>query len=192
MSFGKLFTICVCLASSLLLFSSVAQALSDEESYQNALKYTHKEFSTAVVKLNDKTAQCSKNAPVNALKVNEQLPTIKEQDLKLALAFLVDRNVSKCIHNDRANTVFALSSLELLIEDLKERGVKIDDTYKNMETKGFYEIVGGTSPRIAYLHAEYRALPEDVRSKIESIKELQRGSFNPFKLFDKIIELRKN
>lgn len=188
MYFGKLCTICAYLASS-LFFTSNAQALSDEESYQNALKQTYEEFSNAVAKLEDKTAECSKHKPVNASKVNEQLPTtVEEQDLKLALAFLEDRNVSNCIHNARTNAVFTLSSLELLIEDLKEKGLKLDDESRNI--KGFYGIVGGTSPGIAYMRAKYNALPKDLRSNIESITELQQDDFHPFELFNKIIKLR--
>lgn len=188
-NFGKQSIIFVCL-NSILLYSSFSFALSDEETYIVALQHAHNEFSIAVQALEYKTTECSKLNSISVLNIMPHLSTINESDLMLALAYLSFQNSETCVHEAKANIVYAMSSLNLLIKDLTKKGVNIKQYKSNMKIELFHTIIGGIEPRMAYLRARYKALSKVTRSKIESIKELQHTSFDPLYLSEKIIELR--
>lgn len=184
MSFGKRYTIFACLVSSVLLYLLAIPTLANEKNYIKVLDDARKEFTVAFTELESKMGECTKEAPVNVLKIKEQLPVIEERQLQHVLVFLEQRSISKCVHDAETNVLFTLSSLELLLESLAKKGVKVNDEYKAIS--GTRQLLSGIAPEMMFLRADYEALPEDVRSKVESIKELQGGYFRALHLFDKL------
>ncbi|MFW5443491.1 MAG: hypothetical protein ACKE51_04185 [Methylococcaceae bacterium] len=191
--FGRPCIIFACLISSFfLIFSSAIFAETDKDIYKRALVRAHQEVAIAVAKLGDKIKECKKTT-ISGQKIKGKVQGIEENNLKLALAFLSSRNAERCDHTARADTLYSLSSLKLLKKAIKEKKIKISieiDEYKKSLDHEFDILIGGRLPQMAYLYAQYEALPRDLRSKIESIEELQQASFDPFELFDKIIEQR--
>lgn len=168
----------------MLLYSFAIPALANEKNYKKVLRDAHKEFTVAFMELENKTGECTKETPVNVLKIKEQLPVMEQRQLQHVLIFLEQRNISQCVHDAETNVLFALSALELLLESLTKKGVKVSGEYKAIT--GTRQLLSGIAPEMRFLRADYETLPENIRSKVESIKELQGGYFRALRLFDKL------
>ncbi len=181
MNFGKR-----CMIFACLIINTISFAFANDMNNKKILEETAKEFFKSWVELENRTKECKIEKKLDLVKIKNLLPDVKPEYVQLSLLYFERRNLSKCVYKAENNVLFTLSSLELLLEDFKEKGVKIEEIRRinnNYNISRTRYLLGGISPDMRYLKADYMALPERVRVKIEAIEEFKSGYFKGLQVF---------
>ncbi len=175
-NFGKL---CFWVVSFNGLLLSIP-ALSDDVINQQALNYAEKQLHVAISRAEDQAGVCIKKKPIDTEEIRGQLPTIDDKKLQYSLGYIALRYIEQCGEEAEKNVLYALSSLEKLVERFKTND-KYAQTIKATKT-----LFGGISPETATLRIRYYQLSEDMRNKLESIPQLQSTNFDALTLHEEL------
>lgn len=165
MIFSKLFMIIVGLSLPLTAFSEI------KDDYLQAITLALNKIEKAEVILDKKFLECRKTQIANPQKVKDSLPNIRKEQLNNAIFYLSSIFHLRCMREEQADLVYKWVVAKQLLRRAKDENVNLDDNPMVKRISNYNIII--SFPTIALAEVKYMKLPKNIRSKLESIKELK-------------------